>query len=108
MNGASVFSRRRWLWFALLLIAGVCRRLPYAASRPIVTEDETLYSLPTVQRMAAGERLFYIAGPNYGAPLQDALAVPLVRQWGEAPWTLRLPVVLLGALGAALTFLTLR
>ncbi|MGV3531232.1 MAG: hypothetical protein ACO1QR_02605 [Chthoniobacteraceae bacterium] len=95
-------------WCVLLALLALVWRLPIAATAPMVAADEVTYSRPTVMRMLAGEPLFYIAGTNYGAPVHEALAVPLVRWFGESKLTLRLPAVLLGSLGVVMSFLVLR
>ena len=95
-------------WCVLLALLALVWRLPIAATAPMVAADEVTYSRPTVLRMLADEPLFYIAGTNYGAPVHEALAVPLVRWFGESKLTLRLPVVVLGSVGVAMSFLVLR
>ncbi len=91
----------------VLAVLAFAWRFPLAAERPVTTDDEVLYSRPSVLRMASGDWLFYVAGTNYGAPVQEALAVPLLRAFGDSPVALRTPVLLLGAVGVALSFLLL-
>ncbi len=92
---------------ALFLFA-LAWRLPYVVSRAFTEADELWYSLPTAERMARGEWLFYISGTNYGAPVQEFLASLLIRWFGVSEITLRLPVVLLGGCAVAVAYLSLR
>ncbi len=82
--------------------------MPYAATAPIVQVDEVKYSLPTVQRMLAGDTLLYISGTNYGAPLEQAIAAGLFRVFGESAGAFRASTVLLGSLAVGVFFLALR
>ncbi len=102
--------RRQPGWFgaAALFLFAVAWRLPYAVSRAFTEADELWYSLPTSERMARGEWLFYISGTNYGAPLQEFLASILLRFFGVSEATQRLPVVVIGALAVAVAYLSLR
>ncbi|MCE9610108.1 MAG: glycosyltransferase family 39 protein [Chthoniobacter sp.] len=103
-------TRRRVEWWGAvtLLLAALVWRLPYAVTRSFNESDELWYSLPTVERMVKGEWLFYISGTNYGAPVQEFLASLLFRVFGESAITLRLPVVILGAVGVVVAYRSLR
>ena len=105
---ASPSQRSTWLLFLLLAVLAFAWRMPYAATAPIVQVDEVKYSLPTVQRMLAGDTLLYISGTNYGAPLEQAIAALLFRVFGESAAAFRTSTVLLGSLAAGVFFLALR
>ena len=100
--------RCTWPLFLVLTVLAFAWRMPYAATTPIVHVDEVKYSLPTVQRILAGDPAFYISGTNYGAPLEEALASGLFAGFGESAGTFRLPTVLLGSLAVGVFFLALR
>jgi len=92
----------------LLLLLAILWRLPYALTRTYTEADELWYSLPTAERMARGEWLFYISGTDYGAPVQEFFSSLLIRLFGVNLATLRLPVVILSAFAVAVAYLNLR
>lgn len=98
----------RWLVFLALVAIAFAWRMPYAATKPIVQVDEVQYSLPTVHRFLAGDPVLYIAGTNYGAPLEQAIAAVLFRAFGESAAAFRLSTVLLGCIAIGISFLALR
>ena len=100
--------RGAWLPFLILVLLAFAWRMPYAASKPIGHVDEVSYSLPTAQRLLAGEKVLYISGTNYGAPVQEALAAVVFKAFGESTAGLRLPTVVIGSLAVGLAFLALR
>ena len=97
-----------WGTSALLVLLAFAWRMPYAATAPIVQVDEVKYSLPTVQRLLAGDAVFYISGTNYGAPIEQAIAAVLFRIFGESAAAFRASTVLLGSLAVGVFFLALR
>jgi hypothetical protein len=97
-----------WLGAITLFLFSLVWRLPYAISRTFTDADELWYSLPTSERMARGEWLLYISGTNYGAPFQEFLASVLIRFFGVSEGIVRLPVVLLGAVGVVIAYFSLR
>lgn len=102
-------SRRvQWLVFLVLVLAAIAWRMPFAATRPVEKVDEVRYTMPTVQRFLAGDPVAYIAGTNYAAPAEQALAAGLFRVFGESASAFRFPTVLLGSLGAGIVFLAMR
>ena len=101
-------ARPAWFGGAVLFLFALAWRLPYSLTRPITHIDENWFSLPTVQRMLAGEWLFYISGTNYAAPIHEALSALLARFFGENLLTLRLPAVLFGAAAAVMMYAVLR
>ena len=108
-NATEPHARAGWLGAAaLLLLLALLWRLPYALTRAYTEADELWYSLPTAERMARGEWLFYISGTNYGAPVQEFFSSVLIRLFGVSLATLRLPVVILSALAVAVAYLSLR
>src|SRR3954471_5275648 len=88
--------RSRLLALSVLALIYLAWRLPAVISAPMTINDEVLFSMPTVQRMLAGETLWYVAGTNYGAPVHEALAAPLMRVFGESTLILRLPPLVIG------------
>ena len=107
---ADPLTRARPAWFgaAVLFLFAVAWRLPYAVTRAFTDADEVWYALPTAERMMRGEWLFYISGTNYGAPVQEFFASVLMRFFGTSVATLRLPVVVIGAVAVAVAYLSLR
>ena len=107
---ADPLTRARPAWFgaAVLFLFSLAWRLPYAVWRAYTDSDEVWYSLPTAERMARGEWLFYISGTNYGAPVQEFFASLLMRLFGTSVATLRLPVVVISALAVVVAYLSLR
>jgi hypothetical protein len=97
-----------WLVFLVLVAIAFAWRMPYAATKPIVQVDEVQYSLPTVQRFLAGDPVFYIAGTNYGAPVEQAIAAVLFGVFGESAAAFRLSTLLLGCIAIGISFLALR
>lgn len=91
-----------------LVICAFVWRIPHALVNPIVQVDEVSFSLPTVQRMAGGDWVFYVSGTNYGAPIQEAIASVLFRTFGESAGSFRFPTVLLGSIAVGVFFLGLR
>ena len=100
-------ARTRWRAVALLIFA-LGWRLLFALTRTYQEADELWYSLPTAERFAQGEWLFYISGTNYGAPVQEFLSGLLIRFFGVSVATLRLPVVVIGSLAVVVAFFSLR
>ena len=107
---ADPLTRARPAWFgaAVLFLFAIVWRLPYAITRALTEEDEIWYSLPTAERMARGDWLFYISGTNYGAPVQEFFSSLLIRLFGTSEATLRLPVVVISAVAVMLAYLSLR
>ena len=101
-------ARPAWFGAAVLFLFALAWRLPYAVTRAFTDADEIWYALPTAERMARGEWLFYISGTNYGAPVQEFFASLLIRFFGTSVATLRLPVVIIGALAVVVAYLSLR
>jgi hypothetical protein len=105
---ATAAPRRNAGLFFLLVAIAILWRLPFSALCPMSSGDETKYSMPTVERIEAGEFPTYIVGTDYGAPVHEWLAAIFRRTLGHSLLAFRLPLILFGAFAAGVFFLSLR
>lgn len=118
MKNNSSFSSdgyRKWAWFGLILSITVYVVLSVRHIRcPGLGYDEVMWTSVAINRPDAGWIAWSVgrwpvllALPDIGA-LKGYIYVPILDFFGTTPLSIRLPMILLGAAGIAMTFAAAR